>query len=144
MTDPTLRQDVADVLLRYATGVDRRDWKLFRTRFTDDCQADYGGIGAWHDADSFTAWMDQAHIGGGRSLHRVTNQDIATHGDGDAATACCYLDAIVMTADDQTAVRTVGYCDDELVRTDDGWKIARRRYTMVHCHTERNLGRPQS
>jgi 3-phenylpropionate/cinnamic acid dioxygenase small subunit len=139
-TDRDLRQDVAEVLVRYATGIDRRDWELFRSCFTDDCEADYGDIGVWHDADSFTAWMDQAHVRGGRSLHRVTNQDVTPRGDG--ATARCYLDAVVMTADDRTAVRTVGYCDDDLVLTDTGWRIARRRYVRVHCTTERNLGRP--
>jgi hypothetical protein len=140
-TDRDPRQDVAEVLVRYATGIDRRDWELFRTCFTDDCQADYGAIGVWHDADSFTAWMDQAHLRAGVSLHRVTNQDVTPHADG--ATARCYLDAIVMSADDRTAVRTVGYCDDELVRAEGSWKIARRRYTMVLCRTEPNTGGPK-
>lgn len=108
-TDRDLRQDVAEVLVRYATGVDRRDWELFRSCFTDDCEADYGDIGHWHD---------------------------------DGATARCYLDAVVMTADDRSAVRTVGYCDDEQVHTDTGWRIARRRCTMVFCRTETDLGGP--
>jgi len=43
--DRDVRADVADVLVRYATGIDQRDWALFRTCFTEDCEADYGGIG---------------------------------------------------------------------------------------------------
>ena len=31
--------------MRYATGIDRRDWALLRSCFTDDCVADYGDIG---------------------------------------------------------------------------------------------------
>jgi len=46
------RQDIADILVRYATGIDRRDWALFRTCLTDDCDADYGDIGVWHGADA--------------------------------------------------------------------------------------------
>ncbi|KPI00430.1 hypothetical protein OK074_5863 [Actinobacteria bacterium OK074] len=134
------RQDVADVLVRYATGVDRRDWDLFRSCFTDDCEADYGDIGSWHDADSFTAWMDRAHRRGGRSLHRVTNETVTPHATG--ATARCYLDALVLTADEQAAVHTVGYCDDELVHTADGWRISRRRYTRVLSRIERDPGLP--
>jgi hypothetical protein len=33
--------------------------------------------------------------------------------------------------DNRTGVRADGYYDDELVNTDDGWKIARRTFTMV-------------
>jgi hypothetical protein len=36
-----------------------------------------------------------------------------------------------MGLDNRAGVRAVGYYDDELVRTDDGWKIASRRFTMV-------------
>ncbi|MFC1442851.1 nuclear transport factor 2 family protein [Streptacidiphilus sp. N1-10] len=142
-TDRELRQDVAELLVRYATGVDRRDWELFRSCFTDDCRADYGDIGTWSDADSFTAWMDRAHRRAGPSLHRVTNQTVTRSGDdGTTATARCYLDAVVMTADARAAVQTVGYCDDDLVRTDDGWRIARRRYTRLLSRTEHGADGP--
>lgn len=30
--------EISQVLLRFTTGIDRRDWALFRTAFTDDCQ----------------------------------------------------------------------------------------------------------
>ena len=46
MTQREDRQDIADVLLRYATGIDRRNWPLFRTAFTEDCELDYGEIGS--------------------------------------------------------------------------------------------------
>ena len=48
MTEREDRQDISEVLVRYATGIDRRDWPLFRTVFTDDCELDYGEIGTWH------------------------------------------------------------------------------------------------
>jgi 3-phenylpropionate/cinnamic acid dioxygenase small subunit len=127
--DRGVRQDVADVLVRYATGIDRRDWALFHTCFTNDCVADYGNIGVWHGADAITEWMKQAHAGCGRTMHRITNEAVSPNGDG--VTARSYLDAIVMAPDNRTGARAVGYYDDELVRTDDGWKIARRRFTMV-------------
>lgn len=127
--DPADRQEIADVLVRYATGVDQRDWTQFRTCFTDDCVADYGDIGVWNGADAITAWMEQAHRDCGHTLHRITNQVIGA--DGDGARARCYVDAVVMMAGNQSGVRAVGFYDDELVRTADGWKVARRRYTSV-------------
>ena len=61
------------MLLRYATGVDQRDWELFRTCFTDDCDADYGSIGHWHSGDEITEWMRVAHEPAGHTMHRITN-----------------------------------------------------------------------
>ncbi len=40
-------QEIAKLLLRYATAIDGRDWPLLRSCFTDDLQADYGDFGAW-------------------------------------------------------------------------------------------------
>ncbi len=136
--DRDVRQDVADVLVRYATAIDRRDWALFQACFTEDCEADYGDIGVWHGADAITEWMERAHAGLGHTLHRITNQAIVPSGDGVAARS--YVDAIVMARDNQTGSRAVGYYDDELVRTDDGWKIARRRFTMVLLRTVLGAG----
>lgn len=133
MTAPTLdrqvRQDVADVLVRYATGIDQRDWALFRTCFTADCEADYGEIGVWHGVEAITEWMERVHAGCGHTMHRITNQAVSPLGDGVAARS--YVDALVMAPDNRTGTRAVGYYDDELVRTDGGWRIARRRFTMV-------------
>jgi hypothetical protein len=53
-TDATSKQDIAEVLVRYATGIDRRDWDLFRSCFAADCLAEYEGIGTWESADAVT------------------------------------------------------------------------------------------
>jgi 3-phenylpropionate/cinnamic acid dioxygenase small subunit len=127
--DRDVRLDVADVLVRYATGIDRRDWELLRSCFTDDCDADYGDIGVWNGADEITAWMREAHASCGHTLHRITNQAVTSNGDGVSARS--YVDALVMFADNQSGTRATGFYDDELVATEDGWKIARRRFTMV-------------
>ncbi|HEY8057689.1 MAG TPA: nuclear transport factor 2 family protein [Acidimicrobiales bacterium] len=128
--DRATRQDVTDVLVRYATGIDRRDWTLFRTCFTDDCDADYGDIGVWTGAEAITDWMAQMHEPCGHTLHRITN--IAVSPTSGGVSTRCYVDALVMGPDNQTGTRAVGWYDDELVDTDDGWKIAHRRFTMVH------------
>ena len=51
--------------------------------------------------------------------------------DHDRATARSYVDALVLGPDNTCGVRATGVYDDELVRTGDGWRIARRRFTMV-------------
>jgi 3-phenylpropionate/cinnamic acid dioxygenase small subunit len=127
--DHETRADVAEVLVRYATGIDSRDWDLLRTCFTDDCEADYGAVGAWHGADEITTFMRETHEPLGHTLHRITNQTV--HPDGGRARARSYVDALVMLPDNTSGTRATGYYDDELIRTDTGWKIARRRFTSV-------------
>ena len=133
MTHREDRQEIADVLLRYATGIDRRDWPLFRTVFTEDCELDYGEIGAWMGIGAVTEFMQQAHAMAGHTLHRMSNQVIAV--DGDKAEARSYVDALIMVGDNTSGVNGIGYYDDDLVRTDAGWRIARRRFTIVRVAT---------
>jgi 3-phenylpropionate/cinnamic acid dioxygenase small subunit len=129
MADREIRDDVAEVLVRYATGIDRRDWELFRSCFTDDCQADYGSIGMWRNGDEITEWMRVVHEPAGHTMHRITNVTVTPSTSG--VTARSYIDALVMFADNEHGTRALGYYDDELVASDDGWKIAQRRFTMV-------------
>jgi 3-phenylpropionate/cinnamic acid dioxygenase small subunit len=131
--DRSVRQDVADVLVRYATGIDRRDWLLFRSCFTDDCLADYGDIGVWHGVDAITEFMQQAHEGCGHTLHRISNCAVTARDGGVAARS--YVDALIMFEGDRSGIRATGFYDDELVQTDDGWRIARRRFTQVRLQT---------
>jgi uncharacterized protein (TIGR02246 family) len=133
VTERDDRQEIADVLLRYATGIDRRDWELFRTVFTDDCQLDYGEIGAWRGVDAVTEFMQQVHAAAGHTLHRLTNQVIRV--DGDRAQARTYVDALIMVGDNTSGVNGIGYYDDDLVLTDAGWRIAGRRFTTVRVAT---------
>ncbi|MEN4398473.1 nuclear transport factor 2 family protein [Mycolicibacterium senegalense] len=123
------REDITEVLVRYATGIDRRDWPLFRTVFTDDCVLDYGEIGTWNGVDAVTEFMDQSHAMAGYTMHRLSNHAIAV--DGDSATARTYIDGLIMAQDNNSGVNAIGFYDDELVRTPAGWRIARRRFTAV-------------
>ena len=116
MTERNDRQDICDLLVRYATGIDRRDWSLFRTVFTDHCELDYGEIGTWDTVEAVTEFMQHAHASG-QTLHRMSNHAITL--DDDRATARTYVD-MIMVFDNKSGVNAVGYYDDEIVRTDDG------------------------
>jgi SnoaL-like domain len=116
--DRDVRDQVTDVLVRYATGIDSRDWELFKTCFTDDCDADYGDIGHWHSADEIVAWMGQRHAPLGPTLHRITNVVLAP--DDDRLTARSYVHAVLALPDGSSAIRSFGMYDDELVLSPDG------------------------
>ena len=107
MSERDDRQDISELLVRYATGIDRRDWPLFRTVFTDDCELDYGEIGTWQGVDAVTDFMDKTHAMAGHTLHRLTNQAITV--EGDDATARTYIDAVIMFGDNQAGVNAWGF-----------------------------------
>ena len=133
MTEPEDKHDIAEVLLRYSTGIDRRDWPLFRTAFTDDCELDYGDIGTWHGVDAVTEFMEQSHAMAGDTMHRMSNQVIDVIGD--RAKARTYVDGLILAPDNKSGVNAVGFYDDDIVRTADGWRIARRSFTPVRVTT---------
>ena len=114
--DAQVFHDVSAVIVRYATGIDRRDWVAFRSCFTDDCEADYGDIGAWHSADEITTWMREVHDSCGQTMHRITNQVVELCTDG--VTARSYVDALVFGPDNISGARSAGFYDDGLVVAD--------------------------
>lgn len=121
---------IIHVLLRYATGIDTRDWPLFRTCFTEDCEVDYGSFGQWRGPRQVTEYMADAHRQMGPTLHKLSN--IVINCENQDVRARTYVDAILMPgAIDGPAHRAAGIYDDYFVRTSDGWKIYRRKFTMV-------------
>jgi 3-phenylpropionate/cinnamic acid dioxygenase small subunit len=106
---------------------------LFRTAFTDDCELDYGDIGTWSGIEAVAGFMEQSHATAGHTMHRMSNQVITV--DGDRAEARTYVDGLIMAPDNNSGVNAVGFYDDEMVRTADGWRIARRRFTPVRIAT---------
>ena len=135
--DSELRDEATDVLVRYATGIDSRDWDLFRTCFTDDCDLDYREIGHWRSCDEITAWMAQTHEPFGPTMHRITNISVA--GGRDTVTSRSYVQAVLVTPDRSSAVHAYGWYDDVLVRSAGGLRIARRLFTLAITEVHRAL-----
>jgi 3-phenylpropionate/cinnamic acid dioxygenase small subunit len=130
------KAQITEVLIRYATGIDSKDWPLFRSCWADEVDLDYGEVGRFTDPDAFTELFAQTHNPMGPTYHRLSNFAIDIDEAGDTATARTYVHAVLMvTRDDNSPwVDVIGHYDDELVRATDGWRI-RRRVT----HTPRML-----
>jgi hypothetical protein len=127
--DPKVRQDLADLVLQYSVGIDTRDWKMFRDIWTDDCATDYGKVGSWDSGDAITEFMEKVHADCGHTMHQLGNQVITRTGTGYSSRT--FVDAVVMNGDNRSGFRMLGWYDDEVVATDDGWKIARRTFVPV-------------
>jgi 3-phenylpropionate/cinnamic acid dioxygenase small subunit len=121
---------IGDVLVRYATGIDTKDWSLFRTCFTDDVHADYGDIGVWNGVDEITEYMTTTHARMPRTNHMMSNFSIAV--DGDQASAASYVHVVLVIAEDPlTWIDGVGQYADNLVRSETGWRIRERVYSTT-------------
>jgi len=121
---------ISAVLIAYATGIDQRDWPLFHSLFTLDCDADYGSFGKWHGANAITDYMKHAHADLGATLHRISNIDIRSVNGG--VQARCYVDALLSPMNEGGPLhRGIGYFDDQLIRTANGWQITRRHFHAV-------------
>src|SRR6478735_9811540 len=117
MTD---RDEIVALAIRYATAIDSEQYEMLSTVFTADADLNYGEVGRWTGAAEVTEFMDLAHRGAANTLHRMSNQVVDVNGD--AATARTYVDALIL-GPDGSGVNAIGYYDDELARTGDGWRI---------------------
>lgn len=126
----TDRQKIIAVLTRYATGIDTRDWALFRTCFTEDFSADYGAFGAWQGPDEITHFMTESHARMGPTLHILSNFVLEI--EADTASGRTYVAAVLAAGATGVTHRAAGYYDDILARTPRGWKIQYRKFTAVN------------
>ncbi len=128
------RDEIIEVLLNYATGIDEKNWDLFRTVFTSDVRADYADFGTWNSADEITAWMEQAHEDTPRTTHQLTNFVIEV--EGERAKAKSYVHAVLASADPGRWVDAVGSYEDQLVRREGKWQISERRWVATRILTQ--------
>ncbi len=129
------RAEISDVQLRYATGLDTRDWVLFRSCFTDEIDTDFtsvfGGTPRKVKADR---WADAARrsLSGLKATHHmITNHAITVNGD--EALCIAYLQAThYLPNDTGDNTQTMGgYYTNHFARTPQGWKIRACKLTLT-------------
>ncbi len=120
--------DICNLCYRYATGVDSRDWALYREIFTDRVTFDFssfnGQPAAELAADDWVAGVRPLFTALAASQHSMTNPRVT--GDGDQAIVTMYLQAEhILDADDPTSWFTVGgYYTNHVQRADGRWLIS--------------------
>ena len=123
MTSIEDRLAISDLLTRYATALDSRDWDLLRTVFVEDAQVRYAGGPLLNGFEETWRFCDRALSRYRATQHLLGNADI--HVSGDAGTSTVYLQAIHIQPDGVIFTLGGAYYD-KLVRTVDGWRIAER------------------
>ena len=136
------RLAIGALAIAYASGIDRRDWDLYRSCFADPCHFDFsswsGRPGGPLAAD---AWVDNVRRTNGSfdaTQHLLGNLVLAFDpADPDAATYEIELQAQHFFRPETLAAHgwapdTVNWCllgghySNRIARTADGWR-------MVHC-----------
>jgi len=124
------RFEIEDLLTRYATGVDTKDWDLWESCFTPDAHIDYSAFGGTTGGvKEVRAWLAEIMTKFAATQHLVTNRDIRLDGDRATARSGFYNPMAIATGqgDQRILFFDGGYYCDELVRTPDGWRIKTRR-----------------
>jgi hypothetical protein len=120
------KQAIAELLYAYAEAIDRRDQKLLRTVFTEDCQLHYGAYD--HPAsvlvDSWRADRPPAFL---MTHHLYGNIIVRFHGV-DRARSITYFFACHRAKRDGRMVDEMvrGRYLDRLIRRADRWRFAER------------------
>ena len=90
------RQAIVDLVIQYATGVDRRDWALYEACFTDPCEIDFS---SWSGRPAATMpaaeWARKVRSTNGNfetTQHLSTNH-VVTFESPDTATCVSYVQA---------------------------------------------------
>jgi ketosteroid isomerase-like protein len=121
---------ISEALDDYARGVDSRDWDLVLSVFTDDATLDYTAFGGPKGSpEEVVEWIASNVSNFVMTQHHITNRHITV--DGDEAVCVAELFAPMgMAAGNgkMSMLYTGGAYHDRLVRTDEGWKIARRTF----------------
>ena len=119
------RLAIVDLLPRYATAVDQRDWDLYRSVFTADAEVDSTSAGGTAGpVDAVVAFLDAALSGFEMTQHLVGNVDAVVDGD-EARVTAVFTNPLRLAGGDTWF--TGGWYHHALVRTAAGWRSRRLR-----------------
>jgi len=137
------KEQIRDVMVRYARGVDRRDWELVRSAFFADCVDDHADFKG--KRDEFIAWVRQRHDVDDfrKSVHLLANCLIEFADEGVAVVETYFvawmelgaaageqrtmLDKGRASSGGCIRVQVLGRYVDRFEKRDGEWRIARRR-----------------
>jgi len=121
---------VTECVYRYATGVDTRDWAMYRSVFADEVEFDFSSYGPGLPpmtmaADDWVAAQMPLFAGLAATHHMMSNPLVEL--DGDSAQITMYVRAHhVFDPEDPESYYTIGgYYRNRLVRQRGHWKLVR-------------------
>ncbi len=136
--------DLRDLIHRYAFGLDREDWVLWRSVFADEVtmdMRDYSGGPEPRpvDADKIVSGIQALFAGLDGSQHFMGSHRYAI--EGDTATITAHMRAEHWLTNDGGGDKYTmfGTYTDTAIRTDDGWKLTGVTLNLIRQEGNRSL-----
>lgn len=120
-------REVLELSIRYATGIDRRDWALYRACFTDQVTVDFSSFTHRPAADSPVSADEWVRLvrstidGFVTTQHSISNQEIELQGDTGRYTAAIQAQHWM---DRERWYLIGGWYENRVERVPQGWRIA--------------------
>ncbi|WP_299621778.1 nuclear transport factor 2 family protein [uncultured Tateyamaria sp.] len=129
------REEIRQVITNYGLAFDMQDWDLHRSVFTDEIQMDFtASLGGGLQTLSADDWVSAvkpffANLEGTQHIAMPLTIQI----DGDTAYVRSMLHARhhLPNSKGGPVQKMVGHYDNWLIRTDEGWKIAKMVQTIT-------------
>ncbi|MDP9795699.1 hypothetical protein J2S43_004211 [Catenuloplanes nepalensis] len=125
------RHEISEVVIRYATAIDRADWAMFADCLTETVHIDFSEAGmpaADFPREAFQAFARDA-LSGFTARQHISPNHIVTFDAADADRAVCesymYAQHYLEGAEGGDFFLMRGSYTQHLVRTPDGWRIER-------------------
>lgn len=127
------RAQISDLVNRYASCVDRKDWDGWSALLTDDAEIVLaGGLGAGpRGRAAVTEWASHNLADVDGTQHIITSHEIDLRGDeADVHTRLVTTHAVGQ-GDEQVRLTAGGFYDYHVRRTEDSWRIDRAQVQIV-------------
>jgi ketosteroid isomerase-like protein len=120
------RQQVSDVLYRYASSVDYKDFATLRSLFTDDAHGVYTTVADLTGADEIVKWIDEMTAGKSWQHHKLTVYHIDFTGPDEVSTLTYHTSHQTDAGDESAVTLIVARYRDKLRRVGGTWKITEK------------------
>jgi 3-phenylpropionate/cinnamic acid dioxygenase small subunit len=122
------RQAVEDVLYRYASSIDQKDYAALRSVLADDIVGQYSAAPEIRGGDALVQWIEEMSVSQGFQHHLVNVYQVDLDLDqGEARALTYHTSHQVRPSHPDTVLLIVGRYRDQLRREDGTWKIVDKR-----------------
>jgi hypothetical protein len=144
------RAAISDVVIRYATGADTRNWELYASCFTDPCEFDFSSFsGGGAHILPIAMWVQRVRgtLSGFDATQHLSTNHVITFDQSDDDVATCvsqmhaqhWMSAATLGTDVSDECTLGGHYTNTLRRTSGVWRIARCQLDVMWTTGNRDL-----